>query len=163
MAATTSVPAPGTLQKVIAGTEQLNAFFGFDQPAIDAFAALGFNLYQQGKVRDAESVFRGLIAIDSTQYYGYAGMGALALAEEKSEEAIGYLRKAAELNPKDASVQANLGEALLRLAKFNDAAKHFDKALALDPGGVDPGANRARAILEGMEILIKEIQRIPTA
>jgi tetratricopeptide (TPR) repeat protein len=156
-------PAPDTLQRVIAGTAPLNLFFGFSKQSIEAMAALGFNLYEQGKVRDAEAVFRGLVALDGTQYYGYAGLGALALLEEKSEEAVTYLIKAVELNPNDATVHANLGEALLRQARFDDAAKHFDRALDLDPEEADAGANRARAILEGMEILITEFQRMETA
>jgi len=153
-------PGMDTLQKVIAGTAPLNLFFGLSRQTIEAMAAFGFNLYEQGKSRDAETVFRGLIALDSNQYYGYAGLGALALAEEKAEEAIPYLVKAVELNPNDATVHANLGEALLRQAKFDDAARHFDRALDLDPKETDAGANRARAILEGMEILIKEFQRL---
>ena len=153
-------PQPGTLQKVIEGTESLNAFFGFDQKTLDALAALAFNLYQQGKTRDAETLFRGLVALDSRQYYGWAGLGALALAEEKSEEAVNYLRRAIELKPNDPTINANLGEALLRQAKFDEAAKLFDRALELDPSGADSGANRARAILTGMEILVTEIKRM---
>ena len=37
------------------------------------------------------------------------------------------------------------------------------KALDLDPTEADAGANRARAILEGMEILISEFQRMENA
>jgi tetratricopeptide (TPR) repeat protein len=155
--------APDTLQKVIAGTAPLNLFLGFNRQTLDAMAAFGFNLYEQGKSREAEKIFRGLIAIDSTLYYGYAGLGALALSDERADEAIPFLVKAVELNPNDASVHANLGEALLRQAKFDDAARHFGRALDLDPDEKDPGANRARAILEGMEILIKEFQRMDTA
>src|SRR5262244_808820 len=110
----TKVPEPGTLQKVIDGTESLNVFFGFDQRTLDALAALAFNLYGQGKIRDAETLFRGLVALDSTQYYGWAGLGALALAEENADQAVPYLRKAIELNPNDPTLHANLGEALLR-------------------------------------------------
>jgi tetratricopeptide (TPR) repeat protein len=161
-----NVPEPGTLQKVIDGTESLNVFFGFDQNTLDALAALAFNLYGQGKVRDAETLFRGLVALDSKQYYGWAGLGAVALAEEKADEAVPYLKKAIELNPNDPTIHANLGEALLRQANFQEAAKLFDKALDLDPKGVDPGANRARAILTGMEILVTEmkcIANVPSA
>jgi len=156
----TKVPEPGTLQKVIDGTESLNVFFGFDQRTLDALAALAFNLYGQGKIRDAETLFRGLVALDSTQYYGWAGLGALALAEENADQAVPYLRKAIELNPNDPTVHANLGEALLRQANFQEAAKLFEKALDLDPEALNPGANRARAILTGMEILVTEMQRI---
>ncbi|MBI1790021.1 MAG: tetratricopeptide repeat protein [Acidobacteria bacterium] len=63
----------------------------------------------------------------------------------------------------DPTVQANLGEALLRQGKFEEATKAFEKALALDPNEEDPGANRARAIIDGMELVVAEIERMASA
>jgi Flp pilus assembly protein TadD len=154
---------PDIVKRVADGTTPLNVLFGFSQRHIEAIAALGFNLYRQGKLRDAETVFQGLVALDSTQYYGYAGLGAIALWEHKPSEAVTYLVRAVELNPDDPTVHANLGEALLRQARFDDAAKHLDKALDLDPTEEDPGSKRARAIIQGMEILISEFQRLEPA
>jgi Flp pilus assembly protein TadD len=148
------------VSKVISGRAPWNSLFNVGKEQIQAMAALGNNLYEQGQNRNAESIFQGLIALDETSYYGYAGMGALALSEERLEEALTYLRKAAELEPKDPTIHANLGEALLRQAKFNDAAAEFETALKLDPGEHDAGANRARAILEGMEVVLGEFQRM---
>jgi tetratricopeptide (TPR) repeat protein len=146
-----------------AGRISLSQMFGFAKQEVEAIAALGFQLYEQGKVSDAESIFNGLIALDSQVYYGYAGLGAMALAEEKLEESVRWLTRAVELNPDDPTVHANLGEALLRQAKFTDAANEFQKALKLDPNETDGGANRARAILGGMQVLIKELQRADLA
>jgi tetratricopeptide (TPR) repeat protein len=147
-------------QKALAGQAALNEFFGLKRTDIDAIAALGFQLYEQGKVRDAEVLFDGLIALDSQVYYGYAGMGAMALAEEKLDEAVNWLERAAALNPGDPTVHANLGEALLRQARFDQAATQFGLALRLDPEQRDPGANRARAILQGMQMVIAEVRRV---
>lgn len=127
-----------------------------------AIAALGYNLYEQGKMSEATTVFNGLVAIDPGNYIGYAGLGAVALASEppQLDLAVANLREAARLNSKDPTVQANLGEALLRQAKFEEAAAAFEKALELDPEEEDAGANRARAILDGMEIVIEEVQKM---
>jgi tetratricopeptide (TPR) repeat protein len=142
-----------------AGRLSLSQMFGLAKQEIEAIAALGFQLYEQGKVVDAESIFNGLIALDSHVYYGYAGLGALALAEEKLEEAARWLTRAAELNPEDPTVHANLGEALLRQARVEEAAIEFQKALALDPDEADAGANRARAILAGMRSVLQRLER----
>jgi len=127
-----------------------------------AIAALGYNLYEQGKMSEATTVFNGLVAIDPGNYIGYAGLGAVALASEppQLDLAVANLREAARLNSKDPTVHANLGEALLRQAKFEEAAGAFEKALELDPEEEDAGANRARAILDGMEIVIEEVQKM---
>jgi cytochrome c-type biogenesis protein CcmH/NrfG len=138
----------------------LNDVVGLDSSQLDALAILGSNLYEQGRSRDAATIFEGLIALDANNYYGYAGMGALALCEEKLDEALDYLQTAAHLNPDDPTVHANMGETLLRKAQFNEAAAEFEKALKLDPDQRDPGANRARGILQGMHAAIKEMDRL---
>ena len=142
-----------------AGKVSLSQLFGLANQEMEALALLGFQLYEQGKAADAESIFNGLIALDSQLYYGYAGLGALSLAQEKLDEALRWLTRAAELNPEDPTVHANLGEAFLRLAKFEEAAGEFQKALALDPAADDPGANRARAMLNGMRLMCQRADR----
>jgi tetratricopeptide (TPR) repeat protein len=127
-----------------------------------AMVALAFNFYQQGKLQEAGTLFRGLRLLYPQSYYSYAGLGAIALASKPANltEAQQNLSKAAELNPNDPSVQANLGEILLRQAKFDEAAKYFKRALELDPHQTDPGANRARAIISGLTAVASEVQRL---
>jgi Flp pilus assembly protein TadD len=80
----------------------------------------------------------------------------MALREARIDDAIAHLRRAAELNASDPTVHANLGEALLRKDAFDEAAAEFTKALDLDPEETDPGANRARAILQGMRAISEQ-------
>jgi len=148
-----------TVLRKEAGQVSLSQLFGLANQEMEALALLGFQLYEQGKAADAESIFNGLIALDSQLYYGYAGLGALSLAQEKLDEALRWLARAVELNPEDPTVHANLGEAFLRRAKFEEAAGEFQKALALDPAACDPGANRARAMLNGMRLTCRQTER----
>ena len=134
----------------------MTALFGLGKAELDAIEVLGFELYLQGRTSDADAIFSGLIALNDRMYQGYAGKGALALAEERLEEALGWLSQAAERNSNDPTVHANLGETLLRLGRFQEAAAEFEKALALDPEEADPSANRARAILAGMTAMVRE-------
>ena len=128
---------------------------------VQAFAALGYNLYQQGQLKEAEKMFRGVMAFDNKSYLGYAGLGAVALANKPPDLDAAYtnLTKALELKPNDASVQANLGEVLLRQGKLEEAKKHLERAFQLDPGHNDPGANRARALVSGLDMIVKELQK----
>lgn len=136
--------------------EKLSALHGLGKAELDAIEVLGFQLYQQGRNREADTIFDGLIALNREMYEGFAGKGALALAELRLEEALSWLEEAEERNPDDAAVQANLGETLLRLNHFEEAAVHFENALALDPDERDPAANRARAILAGMSAIAQQ-------
>lgn len=146
-------------KKIVAG-EKPATVLGVSDTQIQALAALGYNQYQQGRLDDAEALFRGVSALDPSSYFGYAGMGAVALAKRPPDlnAAFTNLSKAAELKPTDATVQANLGEVLLRQGKVDEAKTYLEKAFALDPGHNDPGANRARAIVGGLDMIVKELQ-----
>ena len=142
-----------------ASESPIDSLFGLTRSELHAIEVLGFQLYEQGRNVEAQAIFHGLIALDRKMYQGYAGMGALALAEQKLEEAADWLTKAVERNSNDPTVQANLGETLLRLGRFEPAAAAFEKALQLDPEEKDQGANRARAIVSGMKFVIQEVQK----
>lgn len=131
------------------------------QAQIDGFASLGYNLYEQGKYEEAKRIFDGLTAVEPDSFYGYAGLGALALAKEPADldSALTNLRKAVELNPNAASIHANLGEVLLRQAKLQEAVGEFMKAIELDPEKKDGSANRARAIITGLKIATEEFKK----
>jgi tetratricopeptide (TPR) repeat protein len=139
-----------------------DCLFGLTRSELHAIEVLGFQLYEQGRTVEAQTIFQGLIALDRRMYQGYAGMGALALAEQNLEQAADWLTQAVERNANDPTVQANLGETLLRLGRFEPAAAAFEKALQLDPEQKDPGANRARAIVSGMKLIIQELQKSDT-
>jgi len=127
---------------------------------MDAIAVLGFLSYEQGKSADASIIFKGLIALDDRRHHGYAGLGAIALREENLDTALDYLQKAAARKPDDVSVRANLGEALLRLARFDEALAEFHKVLTLDPNSRDMGTIRARALLQGMDAAVRALKTV---
>jgi tetratricopeptide (TPR) repeat protein len=106
-------------------------------------------------------MFKGLIVADNS-FYGWTGMGAIALCKEppELEKAQTYLSIAVKLNPNDASVHTNLGEVYLRQQNVEQATAEFQKALDLDPEKRDSGANRARAILSGLQSLRTEPQAV---
>ncbi len=149
------------VEKRLNAGEQLATVLGVSELKLQAIAALGFTLYSQGKFDKAETLFRAVIAADNTCYFGYAGLGAVALAKKPPdlENAYTNLSKAAELNPNDATVQANLGEVLIRQSKLEEAKEHLEKSFELDPGHNDPGANRARAIVGGLNIVLQEVEK----
>jgi len=147
-------------ERIVAG-EQPARVLGVSENQIQALAVLGYNLYQQGKLGEAETMFRGIAALDNKSYFGFAGLGAVALAKRPPDLDTAYsnLSRAVELKPTDATVQANLGEVLLRQGKVEDAKPYLEKAFQLDPGHKDPGANRARAIVGGLDVIVKEVQK----
>jgi tetratricopeptide (TPR) repeat protein len=154
------VTADELAKRIEAGEPPVH-ILGMTDTQLKAIIALGYNKYQQGKLDAADTMFRGAAALDPTNYLGYAGAGAVALARKPADLETAYtnLSKAAELNGDDASIQANLGEVLLRQGKVLEAKEHLEKAFQLDPDHKDPGVNRARALVSGIDAVIKEAER----
>lgn len=153
--------AAADVEKRMKAGEQLSTILGISEPKIEALAALGYNSYQQGQLKDAETFFAGVVALDSQSYIGNAGLGAVAMAQKppKLDAAYSYLSKAAELRPEDATIQANLGEVLIRQGKVEDAKTHLEKAFKLDPQFKDRGVNRARALVAGLDLVVKRAEK----
>jgi tetratricopeptide (TPR) repeat protein len=145
-----------TFQKVLREEAGLNEYVGFERQELCAVASLAGSLYGQGRITEARALFEGLIALDPQLYLGYSGLGAIDLIEERLDSALANLTRAAELTPGDPSVHSNLGEVLLRKARFPEASRCFQIALELDPKQADPGANRARAIIEALKVATKD-------
>ena len=70
------------------------------------------------------------------------------LEQGRFDEALSWLRKAVEINPRHAGAQNNLGIALARGNLPADAARHFRAALAADPGLVDARLNLWKPLLD---------------
>jgi tetratricopeptide (TPR) repeat protein len=129
---------------------------------LESLATIGFNLYQEGKLDEAKPVFEGIRLTAPESFYGYAGLGCIALITDPPEvdAAISNLTRAVELNPESPTLHANLGEALLRNRQLAESSAEFRKAIELDPDKKDAGANRARAIIEGLSIALSELKRM---
>jgi cytochrome c-type biogenesis protein CcmH/NrfG len=147
------------LEQIISGERTLNDVIGLQPQQIESIAMLGYQAWEQGRAEDAKAIFEGLTALDSKSYFGYAGLGAVALGSGNLDEAVEQLSKAIDLNPNDPTVRANLGEAYLRRSQLDKATEAFQAALTLDPNQRDAGANRARALLQGMSIVLAEIEK----
>jgi len=107
--------------------------------------------FDQGRYEEARQMFQGVVRLDSSNYAGHAGLGALALMDENLEGARSHLLRAHALNAKDPSVCVNLGEVFLRSGDTAAAAGYLREAANLDPEHLNPYANRARGMLSAIE------------
>jgi|SRR5579863_5898769 tetratricopeptide (TPR) repeat protein len=152
---------PVQLAERIQAGEQPSHVLGITDDQVKTIVAIGYNKYQQGKLDAANTLFRGAAALDTSNYMGFAGAGAVALARKPADLDAAYtnLSKAAELKPDDATIQANLGETLLRQGKLEEAKAPLEKAFSLDPDRKDPGVNRARALVTTLDAIVKEAEK----
>lgn len=149
------------VEKRLKAGEQLATVLGISNSQIEGIASLGYFAYEQGQLKNAEVFFRGVTALDNRSYIGWAGLGAVELAKKPQnlEAAHAYLSKAAELRPDDGTIQANLGEVLLRQGKIDEAKTHLERAFQLDPERKDRGVNRARALVASLDLVVMQAEQ----
>jgi tetratricopeptide (TPR) repeat protein len=138
---------PQLIDEVLNHKTTLASALGLSPGVVEVFAVLGSQCYEQGRYKDARSMFLAAIALDASCYLGHAGLGAVALVEDDLEGALASLERAYGLNTKDPAVCGNLGEVFLRQSRPQEAARYFREAAALDPARTNPFANRARGML----------------
>jgi len=85
-----------------------------------------------GRTDDARAAFEQSVAVrPSVDDY----MRLVRLSNDASQQ-VQWLRQAATIDLKNAAVQAELGYALERMGRDNDARLAFERAAALDPGNI---------------------------
>jgi TolB-like protein/tetratricopeptide (TPR) repeat protein len=116
----------------------------------------GLECLQRGSIEadaEARSLFERALAIDPAYARAYAGVSLSHFNEwscqawehwdEKERLAYDYARRAAEIDDGDAVVQIVLGRILLFRRRFDEAAHHVHRALALNPNEANVLAHAA--------------------
>lgn len=122
-----------------------------------AIAEFGYTMYQQGRYKDAKTLFEGLIIGNPYDPYFHAMLGAIYTKLDMHEEAAQEFSIAIELDPEDINSYVNRGELLLQHGEFEYAMEDLKAAIDLDPEGKNPASLRARALAAATAAAIKEL------
>ncbi len=148
-----------TLEKVAAGEETLQNTMGLDEGAIYEIASVGFTCYENNKLDEAETIFRGLLALNPQDSNAWTMLGSIAQLQGNSDDAITNYTHAIELNDDDIAAHTNRGELLLMRGDLEEAGGDFARAIELDPDGMDRSANRARALVVVTSEILNEVKK----
>ena len=66
-------------------------------------------LINQGKLQEAEAIYRKLISAGTTNHIVYGNLAAICLMQSRHDKSIPLLRKALQLNPNYPDAHNNLG------------------------------------------------------
>jgi len=127
--------------------EQAEAYFQLaqkeDPAGAEALYGLGSVCLEQHKDQEAWDYFQRSLKAQanypSTLPNSWNDLGILAARAGKTDEAIGYFRKALDLNPEHAVALQNLGNAYRQKRDWENAKTALERAVALYPD--DPEAN----------------------
>jgi tetratricopeptide (TPR) repeat protein len=96
----------------------------------------GLRLLQAGQLAEAEQCGRSALALDQGHADSLHLMGLLCMASRQYDLAIEWFAVAIRQNPHVADYFANLGTALYRKDRVEEAIKSFDRSLVLNPDQV---------------------------
>ena len=115
--------------------------------AIDIRLFLGHALFQHGRIDECRSICETLVAECPDSPYASVGRAHLALAEGAYAEAVRHLAAGRGSWGMIATLDAVVGEAYLRMARYQEAAAAFRSAVATDPDLAAAHEGLARALL----------------
>src|SRR5262245_48885092 len=124
-------------------------------PTLQAYGALmptsedllnqGWQLHQQGQLREAEQAYRQVLAIEPGHAAAWCYLGMVSHDQELFDQAVFAFQQAIGLAPGMAVAYHNFGKTLGRMRRFDDAIACFDQSIALSPAYVNAHKNKAKA------------------
>ncbi|MBV5289644.1 MAG: tetratricopeptide repeat protein [Pelodictyon phaeoclathratiforme] len=111
-----------------------------DAPVARLQAALTF--HQQGRLDEAEAVYREILVTEPDQFDAFRLLAIIAAQRKQFHEAIALFERAFEINSEHANSLNNYGIVLCEVKRYNDAVLSFDKAIALNPDYGEAALNR---------------------
>jgi predicted Zn-dependent protease len=104
---------------------------------ISTLTFYGSSLRESNRVDEAETVFKKILSIDPKNREALVAMAVLAYKKNKPAEAEEYISKAVNAGVMNREGYAQLGFALLVADKNKESALWYEKAVVLEPRGVD--------------------------
>ena len=86
-------------------------------------------LEQAGKIEEAQSAWKAILAVQPGSAEAYAHLGLLQAHQERYKEAIANYRKALALNPQFPNLKLNLGLSLFKAGELKETLQIFEPML----------------------------------
>jgi protein O-GlcNAc transferase len=112
-------------------------------PALAATIQQALARHRQGRLAEAEQLYRAALARTPRQFDTLHLFGLLRLQQGDAMEALALLRAAAEAKPGAAEVLPGLAAAFAGLGSDQEALSIYDRILGTNPSDVDAHYNRA--------------------
>jgi len=115
--------------------------------ALQAKCNQAMTLHQQGRLAEAERIYREVLQRQPNHFDALHLLGVIALQTRQTEQGVELIKKAIGLNADNAAAYQNLGKALLDLKRPAEALASYDKAIAIKPDYAEAYSNRGNAQL----------------
>ncbi len=108
----------------------------------------GRGLHQAGQLKEAEGLYRQILAVEPNHADGLHLLGVIAHQTGHNETAVNLIGQAIARNNRVADFHCNLGTALHALGRVREAETHYRRAIKLNPNHVESYNNFGNALKE---------------
>jgi predicted O-linked N-acetylglucosamine transferase (SPINDLY family) len=105
-------------------------------------------LHRQGRLAEAETLYRQVLAQDAGQFWPHYHLGVLLMQAGRFAEAVAALQQALARKEGDLATLVNLGMALRHQGRPADALPPLARAIAIQPGLAETHYQQAAALYE---------------
>jgi tetratricopeptide (TPR) repeat protein len=138
--------SPDRVEAFIMGEATLGQLYGITIEEAYSVAELGYTLLENGRLKEAQTIFQGLLIANPYDGYFHSVLGSVYQKMGMLDGAIEEYSLAIGLDPANVESYVNRGELLMGKGNFEQAAADFKKAIELDPDGTNNSVKRARAL-----------------
>ncbi len=108
--------------------------------------ATAVGLHQQGKLSDAEKVYRNILRAKPKHFEARHLFGILRSQQGRAEEALDLIATVLETKPDHPDALYNRGNIFVQLERYEEALASYDAALALQPDNEEAHHNRGNVL-----------------
>lgn len=125
----------GAVQRWAKGEATLQELKGYSHEELYAIAQHAYTIFLNGKIRDAQVIFEGLVAIDPRNDYYYRALGVMYHRQGDAERAIRQFTHAVTVAPRLPTAYVNRAEVHISRRDYSKALTDLDYAIrvASDP------------------------------
>ena len=108
----------------------------------------GVEHHRQGRLDEAEAVYRSLLERQPKAAEVLHSMGVLQAQRQNLAEAVVWMGRAADAAPGHITARVNRGNLLRALGRWEDALSSYDDALGIEPGNAEIFNNRGALLAD---------------
>ena len=112
---------------------------------------LGLQHHRAGRLTEAESLYRQILAAQPNHAEALHHLGILAHQAGRSDLAVDLIRQALILNPHHAAAHSNMGAILQAMGRLDEAEAAYRSAVAIDPNHAEAFNNLGFVLRERKE------------
>lgn len=144
------------LNDFVLGNITLGELEGVSKKVQYEIADRGFKLLSEGKLEQAEKIYKGLITLDPFDSYFHTVLGSIHQRRDLKNEAIEEYTRALKVNPYNATALANRGEIFFQQGRVLEATQDLQAAIESDPECKEPATVRCRVLAMALAKTIEE-------